>query len=316
MEGSLRAILAAFAANVGIAIAKFVGFLFTGSSSLLAETLHSVADTTDQGLLLLGRRRARHRETHEHPFGFGNERYFWAFVVSILIFALGSMFAIYEGVTSLRSPDPVRHPLWAIGILLVALALDSLSLRTAVAQTDRRDDESWRAYVRRTKRPEIAVILLEDSAAVTGVLIALLGVGLTLVTGDGRYDAIGSIGIGLLLGGVATLLAREMKSLLIGEAASTEVRAAIRQTAVAHPRLRRLVYLRTLHLGPGDILVEMKVELDPDLDFRDVAVAIDEIEQQLRSQIDEVRLISIEPEIPQRGEDPDRPDWLTDMEPT
>lgn len=313
MDGDLKAVLAALAANVGIAVAKFVGFVITGSASMLAEALHSVADTTDQGLLLFGRFRARRKETPQHPFGHGGERYFWAFVVSILIFTLGALFAGREGIEALRHPEPLTDTGWAIGILVVALTLDSFSLRTAVRESGRDRDTSWWRHVRETKRAEVTVILLEDSAAVTGVLAALVGIGLTTVTGDPVYDAIGSLVIAGLLATMAGILAMEMKSLLIGESASDEQVAAIRRILDEDEEIRDVVYLRTMHLGPEDLLIETKVQMDPDLHVRQVASTIDRIEQRIRDAVPPARVISIEPEIP-REDDPDRPDFVRDEE--
>ncbi|MBW3562784.1 MAG: cation diffusion facilitator family transporter [Actinobacteria bacterium] len=311
MDGDLKAVVAALAANVGIAIAKFVGFVATGSASMLAETLHSVADTTDQGLLLFGRWRARRGETPEHPFGHSGERYFWAFVVSILIFTLGALVAGREGIEALRNQAPLRHTGWAIGILLVALMLDSFSLRTAVREANRDRDSSWWQHIRETKRAEVTVILLEDSAAVTGVLAALVGVGLTALTGDPMFDALGSLVIAVLLATMAGILAVEMKSLLMGEAASEAQRERIRDILNQDDEIRDVVYLRTMHLGPEDLLIETKVEMDPGLTAREVALTIDRIEDRIRQAVPPARVISIEPDVP-RDEDPDRPDFVAD----
>ncbi len=311
MDGDLKAVLAALAANIGIAIAKFVGFVATGSASMLAETLHSVADTTDQGLLLFGRRRADRSETRAHPFGHSGERYFWAFVVSILIFTLGALFSVREGIEALRHPESLRHTVWAIGILLVALTLEGFSLRTAVNEADDDRRGSWWRLVRETKRAEVTVILLEDSAAVTGVLVALAGIGLTMATGDPVYDALGSLVIGALLAVMAGILATEMKSLLLGEAASEEQRERIRTIIDEDAEVREVEYLRTMHLGPEDLLIETKVVMDPDLDARSVALTIDRIEGAIRDAVPPARVISIEPDVP-RPEDPDRPDYVED----
>lgn len=311
MDGDLKAVVAALAANVGIAIAKFVGFVVTGSAAMLAESLHSVADTSDQGLLLFGRWRARQDETPEHPFGHSGERYFWAFVVSILIFTLGALVAGREGIEALRHQEPLQHTGWAIAILLVALALDSFSLRTAVQEVDRDRDSSWWQHIRETKRAEVTVILLEDSAAVTGVLAALVGVGLAALTGDPVFDAIGSLVIAVLLAAMAGVLAVEMKSLLMGEAASEDQRERIRDILHEDGEIRDVVYLRTMHLGPEDLLIETKVEMDPDLTVREVALTIDRIEQRIREAVPPARVISIEPDVP-RVDDPDRPDFVAD----
>ena len=223
-DGSRTAIIAAFFANLGIAVAKFVGFFFTGAASMLAEAVHSVADTSNQGLLLLGERKARRRPTPEHPFGFGTERYFWAFVVALVIFTLGSLFALFEGEEKLRNPHELESAGWAVAILLLAIVFESFSLRTAVRESRHvKGDESWWAFIRRAKVPELPVVLLEDTGALIGLTFALLGVGLAEITGNARFDAAGSIAIGVLLGVIAMILVVEMKSLLIGEAASPAV---------------------------------------------------------------------------------------------
>lgn len=220
-EGSTRAIWAAFLANLGIAIVKFVAFLFTGAASMLAESIHSVADTGNQALLTLGGRRGRQAPTAAHPFGFGRERYFWAFLVAVVLFTLGSLFALFEGYEKLRHPHAIESPGWAFGALLVAIALESWSLRTAVQEADKvRAGLSWWAFIRRSKSPELPVVLLEDVGALLGLGCALVGVSLAVVTGESRFDAVGSIAIGLLLGVIAVTLGIEMRSLLIGEAAS------------------------------------------------------------------------------------------------
>jgi cation diffusion facilitator family transporter len=220
-EGSTRAILAAFLANLGIALVKFVAFLFTGAASMLAESIHSVADTGNQALLALGGRSGRRAPTAEHPFGFGRERYFWAFLVAVVLFTLGSLFALFEGYEKLRHPHQIESPGWAFGALLVAIALESWSLRTAVHEAGKvRAGQSWWAFIRRSKSPELPVVLLEDVGALLGLGCALIGVSLAVVTGQSRFDAVGSIAIGLLLGVIAVVLGTEMRSLLIGEAAT------------------------------------------------------------------------------------------------
>jgi cation diffusion facilitator family transporter len=221
--GSTRAILAALLANLGIAIAKFVGFLFTGSSSMLAESVHSVADTGNQVLLLVGGRRAQLVATRQHPFGFGRERFFWAFVVSIVLFTLGSGFALYEGIEKLLHPHELESAGWAIAILLVAIALEGFSFRTAVREArPLKGSSSWVRFIRRSKQPELPVVLLEDSGALVGLVLALSAVGLTIATGNPRWDGVGTTCIGVLLGAIAIVLAVEMKSLLIGESATAE----------------------------------------------------------------------------------------------
>ncbi len=297
-EGSRRAVIAAFLANLGIAIAKFLAFLATGAVTMLAETVHSVADTANQALLFLGAARARREPTPEHPFGYGRERYFWSFVVALVLFSLGSLFAISQGIDKLNHPHSVESPGWAIGVLCVAMLLEGSSLRVAVREANRvRRGESWWVFVRRAKTPELPVVLLEDLGALLGLLFALAALGLSIAFDEPRFDALGTIAIGTLLGIIAIVLASEMKSLLIGEAASARDLAAIRAAIEASPHFRRLIHLRTLHIGPEELLVGAKLELDPDLDFAAVAGAIDTIEANVRGRVPAARVIYIEPDV-------------------
>ncbi len=297
-DGNRRAIIAALLANLGIAIAKFLAFLATGAASMLAESVHSVADTGNQLLLILGGVRAQRAPTPEHPFGYGRERYFWAFVVAMVLFSLGSLFAISQGIDKLRHPHELTSPGWAIGVLLAGLVLEGGSLRVAVREASRiRSGESWWEFVRHAKSPELPVVLLEDLGALLGLLIALAGVSLAFALGDPRFDAAGSIAIGVLLGVIAVVLAIEMKSLLIGESASPRIRRQILDSIEATPQVKRLINLRTLHLGPEELLVGAKVELEPALDFRAVAEAIDAIEERIRDRVPAARVIYIEPDI-------------------
>ena len=295
-EGSRRTVIAAFLANLGIALAKFVGFAFTGAASMLAEAFHSVADTSNQGLMLLGRRRAGRSPTPEHPFGYGRERYFWSFVVALVIFSLGSLFALYEGVEKLRHPHRLESAGWAIGILAVAVVLESLSLRTAVRESRRLKGGSWWRFIREAKVPELPVVVLEDLGALTGLAFALAGVLLADLTGNPRFDALGSLAIGILLGAIATILVIEMKSLLIGESATPGQHDAIRRAIENNPCVRCLIHMRTEHLGPEELLVGAKVELDGGLDTAGVAAAINSVEDDVRAAVPEVRLMYVEPD--------------------
>jgi cation diffusion facilitator family transporter len=297
-DGSRRAILAAFVANLGIAVTKLAAWLATGAASMLADAVHSLADTGNQGLLLLGGNLARREATPEHPFGFGRERYFWAFVVALVLFSLGAVFAVAEGVAKLRDPHELSDPLWAVGVLAVAIALETWSLRTAVLETNRvRESQGFWTFVRRTKSPELPVVLLEDVGALLGLVFALVAVLLAMLTGDARFDAFGSIAIGCLLAAIAWVLAREMRSLLLGEAASPGTQQAIREAVAASPDLRRLIHLRTLHLGPDELLVVAKVEFDPSLDLAVLARGIDAAEAPIRARVPEARLIFLEPNV-------------------
>ncbi|HYU39502.1 MAG TPA: cation diffusion facilitator family transporter [Acidimicrobiia bacterium] len=296
-EGSRRAIVAAFLANLGIAIAKFVGFAITGAASLLAEALHSVADTGNQALLFLGGARARRRPTPEHPFGYGRERYFWAFVVALMLFSLGGLFAVYEGIDKLLHPHQLESVAIALAVLSVAIVLESLSFRTAFVEAAAvKGEESWWSFIRRSKSPELPVVLLEDTGALLGLGLAFVGVSLAEVTGNPRWDAVGSIGIGILLVVIAIVLAAEMKSLLIGESATAQTESAIRAAIRDGPEVRRIIHLRTLHLGPDELLVAAKVELDSP-SVPDLTRAIDTVEVRIRAAVPIARLIYLEPDV-------------------
>ncbi len=305
-SGGGKAIVAAFLANLGIAVAKFVAFLFTGATSMLAEGIHSGADAANQGLLLLGRRRARRQATAQHPFGFGRERYFWAFVVSVVLFTLGGLFSIIEGVEKLRHPHELTSASWALGVLGIAIVLEVGSLRTAVVEARQvKGEHSWWTFVRQAKTPELPVVLLEDLGALLGLVFAFVGLVLAAVSGDSRFDALGSIAIGVLLTAIAVLLAAEMKGLLIGESAAPGDLAAIQEAIEAGPNVRKLIELRTQHLGPDELLVGAKVELDGHLTFEEVARAIDATERQVRQRVP-AAFLYLEPDLSDGGS-PDRP---------
>jgi cation diffusion facilitator family transporter len=297
-EGSKRAIFAAFLANLGIAIAKFVGFLITGASSMLAESIHSVADTTNQGLLFYGGRQASRPATPEHPFGYGRDRYFWSFVVALVLFSVGGLFAIYEGIEKLRNPHEIDSPAVAFTILGVAVVLELFSLRTAVKESNHvRGSLSWPQFVRRSKSPELPVVLLEDLGALFGLVFALAGVGLAVALDEPRWDGVGTLMIGLLLITIAVILVIEMKSLLIGESASADQQRAILGAIEETPGVRRLIHMRTLHLGPDELLVAAKLELADSLSVREVADAIDAAEGRVRSAVPIARVIYLEPAL-------------------
>jgi cation diffusion facilitator family transporter len=298
-EGSRRAILAAFLANLGIAIAKFVGFLITSSASLLAEAGHSVADTGNQLLLLLGGKRAAKAADTAHPFGYGRERYFWAFVVALVLFSMGGLFALYEGIEKLRHPHEVDNLGVAIGILLFSMVLEGFSLRTAYREAShaRTSSGRWLHWIRGSKQPELPVVLLEDTGALIGLLFALTGVILAKVTGEPRFDAIGSLAIGALLVVIAIVLAVEMKGLLIGESASKADLAKIVQSLDGADSVRRIIHLRTEHLGPDQLLVAAKLEFDPSLTVEDLARAIDAAEHDLREVVPTAHFVFIEPDV-------------------
>jgi cation diffusion facilitator family transporter len=297
-EGSRRAIFAALLANLGIALSKLVAFLFTGAASMLAETVHSLADTGNQALLILGTRRASRPATEAHPFGYGRERYFWAFVVALVLFSLGSLFAISEGVEKLRNPHALESPEWAFGVLGVALLLESLSFRTAIREAKKlKGSYSWWSYIRHSKSPELPVVLLEDLGALLGLVFAVLGVGLAVALDEPRYDALGSVAIGALLGVIAVVLAVEMKSLLIGEAAAPADVLAIREAFESAPGVRRVIHLRTLHLGPEELLVAAKVEIEHAQTLPTLADTIDGAERHVRARVPAARVIYVEPDV-------------------
>ncbi|MDQ1401354.1 MAG: hypothetical protein QOE07_618 [Acidimicrobiaceae bacterium] len=297
-HSSRKAILAALLANLAIALAKIVGFAFTGAASMLAEAVHSLADTTNQGLLFLGGARARKKATPEHPFGYGRERFFWAFVVALVIFSAGAMFALFEGVDKLRHPHKLESAGWAVGILLVSMAMEGFSFRTAVHESKRtKGSESWWTFIRRSKTPELPVVLLEDFGALIGLALALVGIGLAEMTGNARFDALGSVAIAILLASIAITLVVEMKSLLIGESASPADVARICSAMTSSDQVLSVIHLRTEHLGPDELLVGAKVAFDTSLDVYALARAIDDVEAKIRSAVPEARVIYIEPDV-------------------
>ena len=303
-EGSRRAIVAAFLANLGIAVAKLVAFAFTGAASMMAEAIHSLADTGNQGLLFLGGKRSRRAPTAAHPFGYARERYFWAFIVALVLFSLGSLFAIYEGVEKLINPHELDSPIWAFVVLGIAIVLEGTSLRTAAREVEKvRGRSSWWRFIRTTKSPELPVVLLEDVGALIGLGFALVGITLATVTGDARWDALGSVAIGLLLGVIAFVLAREMQSLLIGESGTPEEEQAIREAIHGGPEVERLIHLRTLHLGPDDLLVAAKIDLSATADAH-TARSIDLVEERIRHRVPTARVIYLEPDEFRGDQDP------------
>ncbi len=296
-SGGTRAIVAALLANAGIAIAKFIGYLITGSSSMLAESVHSVADTSNQGLLLLGGRTARRAATPEHPFGYGRDRYFYSFVVALLLFTLGSVFALYEGIHKLESHEPLVSPLVAVAILVVAIVLETFSFRTAIHESrPLKGTGTWWQFIRQSKVPELPVVLLEDLGALVGLVLALLGVGLSVLTGNSIFDAFGTIAIGILLGIIAIILIIEMKSLLVGEGATRPVLKTIVSTLESGD-VQRVIHIKTQYMGPEEMLVAAKIALAPGLPLEAVAQAIDAAEGRVRAAVPEARIIYLEPDL-------------------
>ena len=294
----MRAVFAALAANLGIALAKFIAFLLTGSASMLAEAVHSVADTGNEVLLLVGRGRADRPPSDEHPFGFGRERYFYGFVVSVMLFTVGAAFSVYDGIHKILNPEKIDSPLVAFIVLAASAVLEALSLRTGIHEANQvRGDRSWGTFIRRTKSPELPVVLLEDTAALIGLGFAFAGIGLAVLTGDGRWDGAGSLAIGLLLAVAAAILAMEMKSLLIGEAASFDVQRRIVAALEDGPELVRVIHLRTVHISPDSVLVAAKVAVREGDTAAQIAAGIDAAERRVRSAVPIATTIYLEPDI-------------------
>jgi cation diffusion facilitator family transporter len=296
--GSKKAIIAALAANAGIAAAKFVGFLITGSSSMLAESVHSVADTSNQGLLLYGQRAASREADRLHPFGYGRSRFFYSFVVALVLFTLGSVFALYEGYHKIHAPEHLQSPIVAVVILVLAIGLEGYSFRTAfVESTPLKGKASWWQFIRNSRNPELPVVLLEDTGALLGLAFALFGVGMTILTGDPVWDGIGTMAIGVLLGIIAIVLMVEMKSLLIGEGATASQEQAILDALTGTDHVERVIHCRTQYLGPEELLVAAKIAIAPDADLPLVAATIDAAERRVREAIPIAQVIYLEPDL-------------------
>ena len=297
-SGGNKAIVAALSANLGISVTKFVAFALTGSSAMLAEGVHSLADSGNQLLLLLGGKRARREADEEHPFGYGRARYLYAFLVAIVLFVLGGLFALYEAWHKFHDPHPIDAWRWVpIVVLLAALVMEGFSLRTAVHESNAvRGTQSWSGFIKTSRSPELPVVLLEDAGALLGLVFALVGVGLTLATEDGRWDAIGSGAIGWLLVVIAFVLARETRSMLLGEAATPADVAAVRRALIGDG-VDSVIHLRTLHLGPDELLVAAKVSVPAASSASDVAEAIDAAEARIRAAVRLTCVIYLEPDL-------------------
>lgn len=307
-SGGSKAIVAAFLANMGIALAKFIAAALSGSASMLAEAIHSVADSGNQLLLMFGGNRAKREADREHPFGYGRERYVSAFVVSIILFSVGGVFAIYEGVEKIRHPHELDPAWWwlPIVVLVISIALESFSLRTAVKESNqvREKGQSWVSFVRRAKAPELPVVLLEDTGALIGLAFALLGVGLTVITGNPLFDALGTIMIGLLLVVIAIVLGVETKSLLVGEGASQADYDRIVDAIDAGDEIEKIIHMKTLYLGPDELMVAAKIALNSNKPLREVADDIDAIEARIREAVPVARVVYIEPDVYRPAIDP------------
>lgn len=296
--GSKRAIIAALAANAGIAVAKFIGFAITGSSSMLAESVHSIADTSNQGLLLYGQRAASKEADRLHPFGYGRSRFFYSFVVALVLFTLGSVFALYEGYHKIHAPEHLQSPIVAIVILGVAIALEGYSFRTAFVESKPlKGGASWWQFIRNSRNPELPVVLLEDTGALLGLAFALFGVGMTIVTGDPVWDGIGTVAIGVLLGIIAIVLMVEMKSLLIGEGATATQEQAILDALAGTDDVERVIHCRTQYLGPEELLVAAKITITPSAELPRVAATIDAAERRVRAAVPIAQVIYLEPDL-------------------
>jgi cation diffusion facilitator family transporter len=294
----MKAVLAALAANLGIAITKFIAFLLTGSASMLAESVHSVADTGNEVLLLVGRGRSDRPRSDDHPFGFGRERYFYGFVVSVMLFTVGAAFSIYDGIHKVITPEAIHNSLIAFIVLGASMVLESFSLRTAIREANQvRGDRNWGTFIRRTKSPELPVVLLEDTAALIGLVFAFAGVGLSVATGNGRWDGVGSLGIGVLLATAAVILAIEMKSLLIGESASGDVQRRIVAALEDGPELVQVIHLRTVHIGPDSVLVTAKVAVRESDSAAQLTAGINAAEERVRAAVPTAQTIYLEPDI-------------------
>ncbi|HLP22610.1 MAG TPA: cation diffusion facilitator family transporter [Microbacteriaceae bacterium] len=297
-SGGTRAIVAALAANLGIATTKFIAWAFSGSASMLAEGVHSLADSGNQILLMIGGRRSRRAANDAHPFGYGRDRFVYAFVVSIVLFSVGGIFSILEGIDKLQHPHDIEMAWLPLSVLGVAIVLESLSLRTAIREARaHKGGQSWVAYVRHAKAPELPVVLLEDCAALVGLFCAALGVGLSTLTGNAVWDALGTLAIGALLVLVALILGIETKSLLVGEGASASDREAISAAILDGPEVQRIIHMKTLHLGPDELLVATKLAFAANERLDSVAAAIDVIEVRIRSAVPIARVIYIEPDV-------------------
>ena len=298
-NGGTKAIVAALAANLGIAVTKFIAFALTGSSSMLAESIHSVADSGNQGLLLLGGRRAKRQATPQHPFGYGRERYIYAFIVAIVLFSIGGLFALYEAYHKASDPHPIDNWQWVpVVVLVAAIVMEGFSFRTAIKESNLvRGKQSWVRFIRRAKAPELPVVLLEDFGALVGLVFALFGVGMTLITGDGMWDAAGTAMIGVLLVIIAITLAIETKSLLLGEGAEQSELDKIEQAVTSGPEVERIIHMKTLYLGPEELMVAAKIAVPAWETAQDLARDINAVEARIRREVPTARVIYLEPDI-------------------
>ena len=297
-EGGKKAIIAALMANIGIAISKFVAFIFTGSSSMLSEAIHSVADSSNQVLLLVGNKRSQKPADEKHPFGYGRRRFVYGFIVAVVLFLIGGLFSLYEGLHKWQDPEPLNDWWIAVLVLVIAIGLEAFSFRTALREANKsRGKRSLANFVKDSRQPELPVILLEDAGALVGLVFALIGVGMAVITGDGRWDAVGAMAVGTLLVVIAIFLAMEMATMLIGESALPEEVAAIRAALESAPLVERVIHLRTVHMGPDELLVAAKIAIRQSETAAGIAAGINEAERALRAAVPTALYVFIEPDL-------------------
>ena len=297
-EGGKKAIIAALMANIGIAISKFVAFIFTGSSSMLSEAIHSVADSSNQVLLLVGNKRSQKPADEKHPFGYGRRRFVYGFIVAVVLFLIGGLFSLYEGLHKWQDPEPLNDWWIAVLVLVIAIGLETVSFRTALREANKsRGKRSLANFVKDSRQPELPVILLEDAGALVGLVFALIGVGMAVITGDGRWDAVGAMAVGTLLVVIAIFLAMEMATMLVGESALPEEVAAIRAALESAPLVERVIHLRTVHMGPDELLVAAKIAISQSETAAGIAAGINEAELALRAAVPTARYVFIEPDL-------------------
>ena len=297
-EGGKKAIIAALMANIGIAISKFVAFFFTGSSSMLSEAIHSVADSSNQVLLLVGNKRSQKPADEKHPFGYGRRRFVYGFIVAVVLFLIGGLFSLYEGLHKWQDPEPLNDWWIAVLVLVIAIGLETVSFRTALREANKsRGKRSLANFVKDSRQPELPVILLEDAGALVGLVFALIGVGMAVITGDGRWDAVGAMAVGTLLVVIAIFLAMEMATMLIGESALPEEVAAIRAALESAPLVERVIHLRTVHMGPDELLVAAKIAIRQSETAAGIAAGINEAERALRAAVPTALYVFIEPDL-------------------
>ena len=297
-EGGQKAVIAALMANVGIAISKFIAFFFTGSSSMLSEAIHSVADSSNQVLLLIGNKRSQKPADEKHPFGYGRRRFVYGFIVAVVLFLIGGLFSLYEGLHKWQDPEPLNDWWIAVLVLVIAIGLEAFSFRTALREANKsRGKRSLANFVKDSRQPELPVILLEDAGALVGLVFALIGVGMAVITGDGRWDAVGAMAVGTLLVVIAIFLAMEMATMLVGESALPEEVAAIRAALESAPLVERVIHLRTVHMGPDELLVGAKIAISQSETAAGIAAGIDEAERALRAAVPTARYVFLEPDL-------------------